>query len=435
MDNNYYVQPQEERPDAYRQPEKKRAGFGSGIALGILLGALIFGAALGVGAKAYTTVTGRYVVIGPNKSMTAAYSGSLLDQNTLDRVEELLAYMDLYYYEEFDAKDIQNAICKGTLSGLQDPYSVYYTAEEYEDMQISTFGNYYGIGAGLNQNTRTMEVTVTKVYADTPAEEAGLKNGDQIVKVNDIEATSVDLTDLVRQIRGEEGTSVHLLIYRASSDETLEFDVERRNVVLPSVTGRMMEGGVGYIEITEFQGNTPDQFAAVLKDLQDQGMKGMVIDLRGNPGGLVDSVVAILDVILPEGIVVYTEDKYGRREEYTSDKNCLDYPMAVLIDANSASASEIFAGAVKDYHYGTLVGTTSFGKGIVQSLFPLEDGSAVKLTTAKYFTPDGNNIHKIGIEPDVEVEYSYTGPEDEDYDILYDNQAQYAFSLVRKMLE
>ena len=197
----------------------------------------------------------------------------------------------------------------------------------------------------------------------------------------------------------------------------------------------MMEGGIGYIEITEFQGGTAGQFAGILEELQEQGMKGMVVDLRGNPGGLITSVVDILDMILPEGVVVYTEDKYGRRENYTSDARCLDIPMVVLINENSASASEIFAGAVKDYEYGTLVGTTSFGKGIVQSLFPLEDGSAVKLTTAKYFTPKGNNIHGIGIAADVEVEYEYTGPADEPYDIQYDNQAQRAFALMEEMLE
>lgn len=421
--------------DYRHMPKRKKAGFGAGLFTGLILGAGILGAGLFVGTRVYTNMTGRYMVLGPSGSMTTAYNGSLLDQDTLDRVEELIAYMDLYYYEEYDAEDIQNAICKGTLNGLGDPYSVYYTPDEYEDLQVSTTGNYYGIGAGLNQNAKTMEVTITKVYAGTPAEEAGLKNGDRILTVNDVESASMELTNLVKLIRGEEGTTVHLVVYRDSSKETLEFDVMRRNVELPSVTGQMMGGGIGYIEISEFQSGTAGQFAEILANLQSQGMKGMVVDLRGNPGGLINSVVDILDIILPEGTVVYTEDKYGKRETYTSDADCLDCPIVVLINENSASASEIFAGAIKDYSYGTLVGVTSYGKGIVQSLFPLGDGAAVKVTTAKYFTPNGNNIHKIGIEPDIEVEYKYEGPEDEAYDIQYDNQAQYAFDLMREMLE
>lgn len=426
MDYNYYERPQE--------PPKNKAGFGAGVLLGTLIGAGVLCAGLFVGTRAYANLTGRYMVIGPGGYHTAAYSGSLLDQETLDRVEELIAYMDLYYYDEFDKEDIQNAICKGTLSGLGDPYSVYYTPDEYVDLQVSTTGNYYGIGAGLNQNAKTMEVTVTKVYPGTPAEEAGLKNGDQILMVGDIEAASMELTNLVKQIRGEEGTTVHLKIYRESEKETLELDVERRNVELPSVTGQMMDGGIGYIEISEFQSGTAKQFAMILKELQEQGMKGMVVDLRGNPGGLINSVVEILDIILPEGTVVYTEDKYGQRETYTSDAGCLDCPIVVLINENSASASEIFAGAIKDYNYGTLVGMTSFGKGIVQSLFPLGDGAAVKVTTAKYYTPNGSDIHKVGIEPDYEVKYEYSGPMDEAYDIRYDNQAQYAFEMMRELL-
>lgn len=416
-------------------PKKKKAGFGSGFAVGMLSGVLVLGLVFGVATKAYTNLTGRYLVIGPRGNGVAAYNGSLLNQETIDKVEELIAYMDLYYYEDYDSEDIQNAICKGTLEGLGDPYSVYYTAGEYADLQVSTSGTYYGIGAGLMQNAKTMEVTITKVYAGTPAEEAGLKNGDQILRVGDIEANSMELTNLVKKIRGEEGTTVHLEVYRESSKETLEFEVERRNVELPSVTGEMVDGNIGYVEISEFQGSTASQFAAILKNLQNQGMEGLIVDLRGNPGGLITAVVQILDILLPEGTVVYTEDKYGNRDTYTSDASCVTCPIVVLINENSASASEIFAGAIKDYDYGELVGVTSYGKGIVQTIFPLESGAAVKVTTAKYFTPNGNNIHGIGIEPDYEVLYEYSGASDEEYDRQYDNQAQYALELMRGMLD
>ena len=168
----------------------------------------------------------------------------------------------------------------------------------------------------------------------------------------------------------------------------------------------------------------------MLQDLQNQGMKSLIIDVRSNPGGLVTSVVDILDVILPKGTVVYTEDKYGNRADYSSDSSCLDYPLVVLVDGNSASASEIFAGAIKDYNYGTLVGTTTYGKGIVQTIYPLSDGDAVKLTTAKYFTPNGNYIHEVGIEPDVVLEYEFTGPEDGIYEKQYDNQLQKAIEIL-----
>ena len=319
----------------------------------------------------------------------------------------------------------------GTLSGLGDPYSVYYTADDYKDLQISTSGNYYGIGAGLLQNAKTMEVTVSKVYEGTPAEDAGLEDGDQILKVDDVEATSMELSNLVKKIRGEEGTTVHLQIYRESSGETLEVDVKRANVDLPSVSYEMLDGSIGYIQISEFQSNTAKQFKAAVKDLQSQDMKSMIVDVRSNPGGLITSVVDILDQILPEGTVVYTEDKYGKRENYTSDSNCLKLPIAVLVNENSASASEIFAGAIRDYNYGTLIGVKTFGKGIVQTVYPLEDGDAIKITTAKYYTPNGNYIHKVGITPDIEVEYNYSGPKDEKYDKKYDNQLQKAIEVLQ----
>ena len=194
----------------------------------------------------------------------------------------------------------------------------------------------------------------------------------------------------------------------------------------------MLEGNVGLIQITEFSTATPEQFDHALKDLQGQGMASMIVDLRNNPGGVLKSVCTMLDEILPEGLLVYTEDKYGRRSDYKSDKSCMDIPMTVLINENSASASEIFAGAIKDYKYGTLIGTTTFGKGIVQSIIPLEDGSALKITMAKYFTPNGNYIHDKGIEPDIELEYEYQSQEDEVYNPMHDNQVLKALEVLKE---
>lgn len=413
-----------------KKKPRKRKSFGSGVILGIVIGCLILGIGGAVGMGIYANTTGNYLIISP-KGVTQTSNNKVLNRKTISKIEELLAYIDLYYNDEYDANDVRDAIYEGTLSGLGDPYSVYYTADDYKDLQISTSGNYYGIGAGLSQNAKTMEVTVLKVYEGTPAEDAGLEDGDQILKVDDVEATSMELSNLVKKIRGEEGTTVHLQIYRESSGETLEVDVKRANVDLPSVSYEMLDGGIGYIQISEFQSNTAKQFKAAVKDLQSRNMKSMIVDVRSNPGGLITSVVDILDQILPEGTVVYTEDKYGKRENYTSDSNCLKLPIAVLVNENSASASEIFAGAIKDYNYGTLIGVKTFGKGIVQTVYPLEDGDAIKITTAKYYTPNGNYIHKVGITPDIEVEYNYSGPKDEKYDKKYDNQLQKAIEVLQ----
>lgn len=409
--------------------QKKRTGFGSGMFVGFLLGVLLLGIGVTVGAHVYTSSTNQYLIISPSGIKQTAKS-DILTNKTVKKIDELMSYIDLYYNDDYDEGDIRNAIYAGTLEGLGDPYSVYYTADEYKDMQINTSGNYYGIGAALSQDAKTKEVTISKVYEGTPAEEAGLKDGDQIIKVNDTESTSKELSALVQEIRGEEGTTVHLQVYRASNNKTFEIDVERKNVELPSITSKMLDGGIGYIQISEFQSKTDEQFKSALADLKKQGMKSLIVDVRSNPGGLINAASNILDQILPEGTVVYTEDKYGKREDYTSDSNCLDCPIAVLVNENSASASEIFAGAIKDYNYGTLIGTKTFGKGIVQTVFPLEDGDAVKITTAKYYTPKGNYIHEVGIEPDIELTYKYSGPEDEAYDMKYDNQVQKAIEVL-----
>lgn len=241
----------------------------------------------------------------------------------------------------------------------------------------------------------------------------------------------MELSELVTHIRGDKGTTVHMQIAREGEADYLELDIERDKVEVPTVTSEMLDNHIGYIAITEFAEPTEEQFMQAVNSLKDQGMESVIIDLRDNPGGYLTAVTEILDDILPEGLTVYTEDKYGNRQNYTSDEeHKMDYPMAVLVNENSASASEIFAGAIKDYQYGTLIGTKTFGKGIVQSVRQLSDGSAIKLTTAKYYTPKGNYIHEVGIEPDVELEYEYTGDKNADYDKAYDNQIQKAIEIL-----
>ena len=377
----------------------------------------------------YTSISGGYLVFGGHGAETVA-DQNVIDDETAAKIDELSQYLDVYYYDEYDMDEVRNSLLDGMVTGLGDPYTVYYTPEEYESLQVSTTGTYYGIGAGLTQDPKTMEVTISKVYEGTPAEESGLRKDDVIVSVDGTDATSMEVTQLVQLIRGEEGTVVRLEIYRPSEGVELTFDVERRNVQLPSVVGEMLDGKIGYIQISEWQTNTSAQFDAILADLEQQGMESLIIDVRDNPGGLLSSVADVLDTILPEGTLVYTEDKYGNRSTLTSDASCIDYPMVVLVNGNSASASEIFAGAIKDYQYGTLLGTTTFGKGIVQTIYPLQDGDALKVTTAKYFTPNGVNIHGTGIEPDVELEYEFMGPEDGTYEKQYDNQLQEAIKML-----
>ena len=419
------------------EPEKKKSKFGWGIVTGVLGTVLAAGAALNVFCK--TTGTTIYIMNASDASkpaITAADSDStLLNEDTVKKINELGTYIDYYYYDDVEEQELRDGLYAGLLEGVGDKYSVYYNADEYADLQVSTTGQYYGIGAGLSQNKTTMEVTVNKIYEGTPSEAAGMKKDDVILSVDGTEATSMELTNLVKLIRGDEGTTVHIEIYRPSIEENLSFDVERADVTLPSVSSQMLENSIGYILIDSFETDTAKQFEQALADLQAQGMKSLIVDVRYNPGGMLTSVVQILDDILPEGLLVYIEDKYGNRQDYNSDGDTyLDCPIAVLMNENSASAAEIFAGAIKDYDYGTLIGTTTYGKGIVQTIFPLEDGDAVKITTAKYFTPKGNYIHGVGIDPDIELEYEYLNPDGEEYEMQYDNQVQKAIEVLTEKM-
>ena len=396
----------------------KRHSFAKGVVTGILSATFLF---LILAALGLFFLQGS-ISIGAGSS-SSGKAENVLTRSVRSKITELSDLIQKGYYEDVDTEALVEGIYKGMFESLGDPYSAYYTPEEYEDMMIAAGAQYYGIGAVLQQNAKTMQVHIVKTYEGTPAQEAGLKADDIIVKVEDINARSMELSQLVTHIRGKEGSSVHLIIDRDGEKEQLEFDVERRKVDIPTVDSRMLSDQIGMIEIAEFGEATAKDFKKAVKELQASGMEKMIVDLRDNPGGMLDSVTEILDAILPEGLIVYTEDKYGNRQEIRSDaENYLDLPMAVLINGNSASSSEIFAGAIRDHNYGTLIGTTTFGKGIVQSVRPLQDKSAVKLTTAKYFTPKGENIHGTGIEPDIQLKYDY----------MKDNQVRKAMKELNK---
>lgn len=423
-----------DRLEVWQPHEKPKSKIGIGILIGVLT--TIFTAGMLIGISCVLTNT--QIVFadrGNGSGFFARGQSGVLDEETVNKINEISAYEKLYFYDEVKPEEVKNGLYKGLVDGLGDRYSVYYNEEDYTELQVSTTGQYYGIGAGLSQDLNTMVVTVTKVYAGTPSETAGLKKDDRILYVDGVDGTSMEVSELVKLIRGEEGTAVNLEIYRPSTDEYLSFDVERADITLPSVEYEMLENRIGYIWIDSFETETAHQFEAAVEKLKAQGMQAMIIDVRYNPGGMVSAVVEIADEILPEGTVFYMEDKAGNRETYTSDgETYLDIPIALLMNGDSASASEILAGAIKDHHYGTLIGTTTFGKGIVQTIFPLSDGDAVKLTTAKYFTPSGNYIHEVGIEPDIELEYEYLNPEGEKYEKQYDNQIVKAIEVLTEQL-
>lgn len=351
----------------------------------------------------------------------------LSDLAFTQKIKYLENMIDEEYLGEISTDKLEEGVYAGLIYGLGDVYSRYYTKDEYEQESVTTEGSYVGIGVAMQKYTAG-GVQIVECYKGSTAEEAGVKVDDVITAINGEDITDTELQDVVSMIKDNEDKDVVLTVQRKGED-TQEITVKVSNVELPSIFGEMLDENTGYIQITEFKGVTVEQYEEVFADLKEQGMERLVVDLRDNPGGLLNVVCDILRDILPEGLIVYTEDKNGNRSEETCDgKNPLDMPLAVLVNGNSASASEIFAGAVKDYGLGTIVGTTTYGKGVVQSIRQLSDGSAVKLTIANYYTPKGNSINKTGIRPDVEVELSPELLNQEEITHEEDNQLQAALN-------
>lgn len=387
--------------------------FWKGAVVGVLCASLVLG--------------GGYVGI---QKAGRAGSNVLSDVAVTQKIKYLENLIDANYLDDIDEDSLKEGMYTGLLYGLGDPYSRYYTEEEYEEEMKDTEGSYAGIGVSITQNTEG-GILVVDCYEGGPADLAGVKINDVITAVNGTDVTEMTPSEVSTMIREkEDGTSV-LTVYHQEQDEPEEITVTVSDVELPTVSYEMLEDSIGYLRITEFTMVTPQQFENAYKDLQEKGMEGLIVDLRDNPGGVLSSVCDVLRQILPEGLIVYTEDKYGEKQEMNCDGDTpIDIPLAVLVNENSASASEIFAGAVKDYEIGTIVGTTTYGKGIVQSIRQLSDGSAVKLTTAKYFTPKGNNIHKVGITPDVEVKLDNSLLNKTQISHEEDNQLQAAVKVV-----
>ena len=358
------------------------------------------------------------------------YNGVLSDSSHVQKIEYLEKLIDQKYLGDVDKDEMAEGVYAGLIYGLGDVYSRYYTADEYAQETASTDGAYAGIGVSIQKN-KNGGVQIAECYEGGPGAEAGLQTGDVITAINDTDVTDMELSDVVSLIRENKDNTILLTVFRENEEKSREISVDVTDVELPSVFGEMLDKKTGYIQITQFTGVTPQQYKDMFSELKDKGMERLVIDLRDNPGGLLTSVCDILREILPEGLIVYTEDKYGNREEETCDgKHQLDMPLAVLVNENSASASEIFAGAVQDHEVGTIVGTTTYGKGVVQELRQLSDGSAVKLTVSNYYTPNGNSINKVGIKPDVEVKLASELLNKDEITHEEDNQLQKALDVI-----
>lgn len=377
-----------------------------------------------------TAVSGIKNTMSNFPGLTAVSGANQKEEFPEEKLEVIREVMDRYYLhaDEIDEEKLMEGICAGYVSGLEDPYSVYYTEEEAKELLQGISGEYSGIGAALSRNNETNIVTITNVYKDSPAEEAGMKEGDILYQVDEHEVTGEDLNQVVAWIKGEEGTEVSLHVVRDS--EELELTAVRRMIEVQTVTYEMKDSEIGYIRVSEFDTVTYEQFKDALDALNKEGMQGLVIDLRSNPGGNLTSVLDMLRLILPEGTIVSTENRDGKAEEYTCDgTHEFTKPMAVLVNSYSASASEIFSGAVQDYEKGKIVGTTTYGKGVVQEVIGLSDGSYLKITISEYFLPSGRSINKVGIMPDVEVKYE---PDEENEEA--DNQLDKAMEVVREEL-
>lgn len=394
--------------------QKKKKGYGAGIVTGILATVLVSLLLLG-GFRVITNTAGSYA------------SGKVTEKEVSKKLNKLNALIDKYYlYEdEIDTDQLAEGIYSGYTSALGDKYTVYYDEDETKALMESTSGTFSGVGATLTKDADTGYATIVNVYEDSPAEKAGLKAGDILEKIDDHEVGDEQLDTVVSWIKGEKGTDVKITVLR--DGEELELTATRDTIEVKTVSYEMKENQIGYIRVSEFDTVTYDQFKEALDDLEKQGMQGLIVDLRNNPGGSLDTVTNMLRLLLPEGTIVSTKDKNGKTDEIACDgTHEFKKPMAVLVNQYSASASEIFSGAVQDYGTAKIVGVTTYGKGVVQQLMDLGDGTCLKVTIAEYYTPNGRSINGKGVEPDVEVEYQY-----DEENPKADNQLDQALSTVQ----
>ncbi len=345
-------------------------------------------------SQLYRTSNGGYYTVSQE------YYDFLVRYKRLFEVESMLKEGHLYTASD---EDYVNYAIKGLTAALGDVYTMYMTPEEYAEVTQDYNGTMAGVGLLISTDSADNIATIVRVYPNTPAEAAGVQKGDKIIAVDNAIVTDMDLSDIANLLRGDIGTQVTLDVLR--NGETVTICITRAEFTVDRVAARVLDSDIGYLQITEFTGNAKDRFMEEIEDFTAQGVKGLIIDLRDNPGGYFTDVCEMTDVLLDEGVIVYTQDREGNQEVTESDADCIDIPIVVLVNGNSASASEIMAGALQDRGRATIIGTTTYGKGLVQITVPFTaDSAALKFTFAQYFTPNGRNINGIGIEPDIYLE-------------------------------
>ncbi len=414
--------------------------------LGVLIGIFISGmAVVGFGFFAFNSREMRMLLLdfarnlsvasgdgGSEESVSTTTGAAINWEEVMAKSGQIYTAIDSYYLNEIDNEKIQDGMYKGLVDSLGDQYTVYYNEEEYKEFALSSSGTYYGIGVVVSQDPSTGVITVVRTFTKGSGYEEGMQAGDIIYKVEGESIEGQELSKVVTKIKGEEGTYVNVTVLRGGKE--IEFRLERRKLEIDTVEYRIEEEDgkkIGYIAVSQFDEVTSAQFRTALDALEKDGMEGLVIDLRDNPGGLLDVTCDMLDRMLPKGVIVYTLDKNGKKVvEESTDKEKFSKPVAILVNGNSASASEVFSGAMRDYDAATLIGTKTFGKGIVQSIVPLGDGSAIKVTVSKYYTPDGIDIHGTGIEPDIVEELDEKAKEDGKVERSEDNQLDKAIEVV-----
>lgn len=382
---------------------KEKPGFWGGLITGLLIALSVLILIL-FGESVHNALLGR--------GFTLPGSSGILTSGVKEKVDLINDYIDYYYLDYMDddrsgetPEERAEGMYRGLVESLNDQYSAYYSSREYSRLHESNQGSFEGIGVMISPNDDGYFEVSGFTSEESAAKKAGVEIGDIFYKVDGADVIDIDISELVDKVRGKEGTSVDLVMLRGEDMEEVEFTVKRMRVEAVTVSHNMLEKNTGYIIIGSFDDITVKQFEDALSDLRSKGMKSLILDLRGNGGGMVNAAVEIADDLIATGVVTYTLDRQGERTDYEAvTPEELGLPLVVLVDSHSASASELLTGALKDYGIGKVVGTTTYGKGIVQNIYPLSDGSAVKLTNARYYTPKGTNIQGTGIEPDVVVE-------------------------------
>lgn len=350
-----------------------------------------------------------------------------------DTLIELMDLVDYGYFEEYDVQDMLDGAANGLLLGLGDPYTFYYTPEEYAELWEEDEGEYAGVGIQISTSYLTGLCTISRVFDNGPAREAGVQKGDILYKVEDLYVNSSTINDAVDIMRGTPGTTVHVVFLRGT--EEIEYDLVRAQITVNRIDSGMLNEDIGYIYLYEFAGDCSVEFKAAVDKLITQGAKGLIIDLRDNPGGWVDDAEAIGDIFLDKGTLCYLEYNDGTREYYNTKAGKVNAELVILMNENSASSSEILAGALKDRANATVVGVQSYGKGIVQTVVGLDDGAGMQMTIAQYYTPNGNAVHKVGITPDVVVELPAGDNGMYDFGDLNDPQLSKAFEVMQQKLD